>query len=153
MEKGRRLESRRLSAEKVLREWANPGSRHAGLQAARRRLGVLVALLGLFALTLASTTSCAVTNVRLPTKTYGVAWGDELVWMTPDRLTAALDDAKNLGATSVRLDVSWADVQWDGPNTDRWADLDRGGVRSPQARPRPAPGDRLHPAVGRRRRL
>jgi hypothetical protein len=56
---------------------------------------------------------------------FGIAYGDVLPWMTPARLAAALHDAVAVGATWVRLDFSWADVQPNGPTSFHWAGLDR----------------------------
>jgi hypothetical protein len=56
---------------------------------------------------------------------FGIAYGDVLPWMTPARLHGALRDAVDVGATWVRLDFSWADVQPTGPGTYHWAGLDR----------------------------
>ena len=56
---------------------------------------------------------------------YGIAYGDVLPWMAPSRLTSALRDALAVGATWVRIDLSWADVQPEGPGTFHWAGLDR----------------------------
>ena len=54
----------------------------------------------------------------------GLAYGDELPGMDEEMLASALDDAASMGAT-VRLDVSWADVQHDGPEVWDWSGLDR----------------------------
>ena len=58
-------------------------------------------------------------------KVFGISFGDTLVWMSPTQLASALDDVVTLGATSVRLDLSWADVQPDGFATYDWANFDR----------------------------
>lgn len=54
----------------------------------------------------------------------GLAYGDELPGMDAAGLASALDDAVTVGGT-VRLDVSWADVQHDGPGVWDWSGLDR----------------------------
>ncbi len=54
----------------------------------------------------------------------GLAYGDELPGMDAAGLATALDDAVTVGGT-VRLDVSWADVQHDGPGVWDWSGLDR----------------------------
>ncbi len=54
----------------------------------------------------------------------GLAYGDELPWMEPTELGAALDDAAAIGGT-VRLDVSWANVQHNGREAWDWSGLDR----------------------------
>ena len=46
----------------------------------------------------------------------GLAFGDDLPGMSAADLAAALDDAQVLGDW-VRLDVSWSDVQHDGPRS------------------------------------
>jgi len=50
-------------------------------------------------------------------KAFGIAFGDELARMTPTDLNTVLDDAVRVGITSVRMDVSWATVQWTAPRT------------------------------------
>ncbi len=56
---------------------------------------------------------------------FGIAYGDVLPWMTTGRLESALHDAVAVGATWIRLDFSWADVQPRSPTSYRWAGLDR----------------------------
>jgi hypothetical protein len=58
-------------------------------------------------------------------KHYGLAYGDTLVWMSEAQLSTALDDAVTLGTTLIRIDISWADVQYDRPTSYNWARLDR----------------------------
>ncbi|MBJ7456582.1 MAG: hypothetical protein JHC74_11035, partial [Thermoleophilia bacterium] len=53
----------------------------------------------------------------------GLSYGDELTWMEPADLAGALDDAAALGGW-VRLDVSWANVQPEGPDRWDWSRLD-----------------------------
>ncbi len=55
----------------------------------------------------------------------GIAYGDTLVWMSDERLGQALDDAADLGAGWVRADLSWDDIQNDGPDTYHWQLFDR----------------------------
>ncbi|WP_436525465.1 cellulase family glycosylhydrolase [Actinoplanes sp. HUAS TT8] len=55
----------------------------------------------------------------------GIAYGDTLVWMSDEQLNQALDDAADLGATWIRADLSWDDIQGDGPDTYRWELFDR----------------------------
>jgi hypothetical protein len=73
----------------------------------------------------ARTTAPAVSALDLDGPQFGIAYGDVLPWMRPDRLRAALHDAVAVGATWVRLDFSWADVQANGPGRWHWAGLDR----------------------------
>lgn len=60
----------------------------------------------------------------VPGLSIGLAYGDELPGMPPEVLAEELDDAVAVGGT-VRLDVSWADVQHDGPDVRDWGGLDR----------------------------
>ncbi|MCI3270488.1 cellulase family glycosylhydrolase [Streptomyces cylindrosporus] len=60
------------------------------------------------------------TSLRL-----GIAYGDRLVWMSDRDLAASLDDAVAVGARWVRADLSWQDVQADGPDRYRWGLFDR----------------------------
>ena len=59
-----------------------------------------------------------------PRLSMGLAFGDDLPGMSAADLAAALDDAQALGGW-VRLDVSWSDVQHDGPQVWDWSGLDR----------------------------
>jgi hypothetical protein len=54
----------------------------------------------------------------------GIAYGDELSFMSPRRLSSALDDARAVGAYWVRADLSWADVQRDSPASYDWSGFD-----------------------------
>lgn len=58
-------------------------------------------------------------------KVFGISFGDTLVWMSSAQLASALDDVVTVGATWVRLDLSWEDVQPDGPASYDWANFDR----------------------------
>lgn len=75
--------------------------------------------------TVARTTEPAAAALDLDGPQFGIAYGDVLPWMSPGRLRSALQDAVAVGATWIRLDFSWADVQPAGPSTFRWAGLDR----------------------------
>ncbi|TWF82556.1 cellulase (glycosyl hydrolase family 5) [Kitasatospora viridis] len=55
----------------------------------------------------------------------GIAYGDRLVWMSDADLAAALDTAVQVGATLVRADLSWDDIQHDGPGSHAWYLFDR----------------------------
>lgn len=55
----------------------------------------------------------------------GLSYGDTLVWMSDEQLGQALDDAVDLGAGWVRADLSWDDIQGDGPDTYQWQLFDR----------------------------
>ncbi|MEU6141925.1 cellulase family glycosylhydrolase [Streptomyces sp. NPDC047081] len=60
-----------------------------------------------------------------PSLRLGIAYGDRLVWMSDRDLAASLDDAVAVGARWVRADLSWQDVQPDGPDRYRWGPFDR----------------------------
>jgi len=55
----------------------------------------------------------------------GLSYGDRLVWMSDAQLAAALDDAVILGTRVVRADLSWDNIQHDGPRDFRWSLFDR----------------------------
>jgi polysaccharide biosynthesis protein PslG len=55
----------------------------------------------------------------------GISYGDTSVWMSHDRLVAALDDAVEVDANWIRTDLAWPDVQPDGPTDFRWQLFDR----------------------------
>jgi hypothetical protein len=55
----------------------------------------------------------------------GIAYGDRLPSLSPADRAAALDDAVTVGATLVRADLAWPDIQPDGPATYRWDNYDR----------------------------
>jgi hypothetical protein len=55
----------------------------------------------------------------------GISYGDELVWMSDGERDDALDDAVTLGATWIRADLSWADIQPEGPGSHLWERFDR----------------------------
>lgn len=62
-------------------------------------------------------------EARMTPLSVGLSYGDELTWMESADLADALDDAAALGGW-VRLDVSWANVQPDGPDSWDWSRLD-----------------------------
>lgn len=55
----------------------------------------------------------------------GIAYGDRLVWMSDADLAASLDTAVQVGATLVRADLSWDDIQHNGPGDYAWHLFDR----------------------------
>lgn len=55
----------------------------------------------------------------------GVAFGDELVWKSDAQLAESLDSATALGVNWIRVDLSWADIQYDGPTSYHWELFDR----------------------------
>lgn len=88
---------------------------------AERRLVLLAALAVLAASLLgAGCGAPAPPGLRL-----GISYGNTLVRMPDGELAAALDDARTLGADWVRTDLSWQDIQDDGPTTYRWHLFDR----------------------------
>lgn len=68
-----------------------------------------------------------------PSLRIGIAYGNELVWMSDERLNAALDDAVTLEAGWIRADLSWADIQPASRSAYRWTLFDR-VVRAARAR-------------------
>ena len=55
----------------------------------------------------------------------GIAYGDELTYMSSGQLSLALDDARAIGARWVRADLSWADVQRNSSTSYDWSAFDR----------------------------
>ena len=55
----------------------------------------------------------------------GISYGDRLIWMSDDELGSALDTATYVGATLVRADLSWEDIQPTGPDGYSWFLFDR----------------------------
>jgi polysaccharide biosynthesis protein PslG len=55
----------------------------------------------------------------------GLSYGNTLVRMSPDRLAQTLNDAVALHARWIRADLSWTEVQADGPDTYHWGPFDR----------------------------
>jgi hypothetical protein len=93
----------------------------------RRGRFILATATILFLLTLNSTASNspAAPPVAAHSLKVGLSYGDTLVWMSDARLSAALDDAVALGAGWIRADLSWQNIQDDGPATYRWWLFDR----------------------------
>jgi polysaccharide biosynthesis protein PslG len=56
---------------------------------------------------------------------FGISYGDTLPFMANDRLAEALDDAVEIGAGWIRMDLSWADVQPTATQTYTWDRFDR----------------------------
>ena len=56
---------------------------------------------------------------------FGIAYGDTLLFDDDQDLASALDDAVTLGAHWVRLDLSWEDIQPDEPDSYQWQRFDR----------------------------
>lgn len=55
----------------------------------------------------------------------GLSYGDTLVWMSDGDLAAALDDARAVHAGWIRADLSWDNIQNDGPEWFQWQLFDR----------------------------
>lgn len=55
----------------------------------------------------------------------GIAYGNRLLFMPPGELASRLDDAVELGAGWIRVDLSWADVQPASADRHEWDRFDR----------------------------
>jgi hypothetical protein len=55
----------------------------------------------------------------------GIAYGDTLPWKSDAALARGLDDAVAVGATWVRVDLSWNDIQPDSSHVYHWQRFDR----------------------------
>lgn len=55
----------------------------------------------------------------------GVAYGNRLLFKTDEKLAEALDDAVDIGADWIRVDLSWADVQPSSAEEYVWNPFDR----------------------------
>jgi hypothetical protein len=55
----------------------------------------------------------------------GISFGGVLPSMTDDEVGQALDDAVDVGATWIRLDLPWAEVQPTSPDTFQWDRVDQ----------------------------
>ncbi|MFI6939235.1 cellulase family glycosylhydrolase [Streptomyces sp. NPDC050418] len=56
---------------------------------------------------------------------FGLAYSDTLPWMSDVDLAQALDDAADLGVGWIRADLSWTNIQPDGPDQYLWERFDR----------------------------
>lgn len=56
---------------------------------------------------------------------FGLSYGDTLTWMPDGQLTRAMTDAQELGVKWLRVDLSWKDIQPDGPTQYLWERFDR----------------------------
>jgi hypothetical protein len=56
---------------------------------------------------------------------FGVAYGDTLTWKNDKDLARALQDANDLGATWIRVDLSWNDIQPESSGDYLWGRFDR----------------------------
>jgi arabinogalactan endo-1,4-beta-galactosidase len=89
----------------------------------RAALVALAAAGSLLASPLASS-STAATSTKPPTQ-FGMSYGERLSRMSATDLAATLDDAKALGVTWVRADLSWTTVQNGGRTSWDWSGFDR----------------------------
>ena len=55
----------------------------------------------------------------------GLSYGDTLVWDNSSALSQALDDAVAVGVTTIRIDLSWNDIQPNSANTYNWTGFDK----------------------------
>lgn len=54
----------------------------------------------------------------------GISYGDTLIWDSSSVLSQTLDDAVAVGATTIRLDLSWDDIQPNSASTYKWTNFD-----------------------------
>ena len=76
----------------------------------------------------AAPTKAAVSAAPVPKVgqlSFGIAYGDTLLFDDDQDLASALDDAVTVGAHWVRLDLSWEDIQPDEPYEYQWQRFDR----------------------------
>ena len=55
----------------------------------------------------------------------GISYGDTLVWDSSSVLSQTLDDALAVGITTIRLDLSWDDIQPVSASTYNWTNFDK----------------------------
>lgn len=55
----------------------------------------------------------------------GISYGDTLSWDNATDLSNTLDDGVALGITTIRVDLSWADIQPNSARTYNWSAFDR----------------------------
>ncbi|SHL21844.1 Endo-1,4-beta-xylanase, GH35 family [Pseudonocardia thermophila] len=85
--------------------------------------GVVAALAGLIAGVLGLVFPRTAVPATVPY--FGMAYGNTLAGMSDADLRRALDDAVDLGMSTVRMDLGWNDVQPDGPGSFTWEATDR----------------------------
>src|SRR5713226_6130889 len=71
-------------------------------------------------------------HISLPARTgitnpasIGISYGDTLSWDSTSVLSQTLDDAVALGATTIRVDLGWDDIQPNSARIYNWANFDR----------------------------
>lgn len=101
--------------------------RYGGAVSRRVGLAALTVLIVLVAILLGATslTSHDVGPVQSSTPHIGIAYGNTLIGMDDAQLDAALDDAIYVGATTVRTDLDWNDVQPESADDFTWNGTDR----------------------------
>jgi polysaccharide biosynthesis protein PslG len=55
----------------------------------------------------------------------GLSYGDTLVWDSPGVLSQTLDDTVAIGATTIRIDLGWDDIQPNSAGAYNWSNFDR----------------------------
>ena len=70
-----------------------------------------------------STAAAAISTKPKPV--LGIATGDTLPWLSSGELAHELDDLATLGATWIRMDFSWKNIQPDSVQSFNWAPYDR----------------------------
>jgi hypothetical protein len=93
----------------------------------RVALAAVTVLVALVAILLLSVTASIYdpSPVRPSTPHIGIAYGNTLIGMDDDQLDDALDDAVHVGATTVRSDLDWNDVQPESAGDFTWDGVDR----------------------------
>lgn len=65
------------------------------------------------------------TRPRIRPLGFGLSYGDALTWMPDEQLDRAMADARELGVTWLRVDLSWKNIQPDAPYQYLWERFDR----------------------------
>ena len=91
-----------------------------------RRLLVALATVALF---FGCTIGCRSEAPRSSAQTsgprIGLSYGNTLPGMTDEKLAEALNNAVDIGASWIRVDLSWADIQPSSPDDYEWEQFDR----------------------------
>lgn len=61
----------------------------------------------------------------VPAQETGIATGTSLLWTEKSELATRLDDIENIGATWVRVEFRWPDIQPDNTSEYNWQEYDR----------------------------
>ncbi|MCQ4045320.1 cellulase family glycosylhydrolase [Streptantibioticus rubrisoli] len=113
---------------------------HRTLRGLRRALGLSLALAAATLITTVALPSGHTTSGSKPTAAavqltakstaakaplpIGIAYGDTLTWDNQQQITKALNIATTVGATWIRADLSWYDIQPDRANSYDWQRFD-----------------------------